>query len=76
MTENRNLQKASSTHSSIQSFIYETQTRSIFNDTSRYIFQIDAWVSPVILTDWQSASLNFFAVQAMKTMEAGGGHKL
>lgn len=26
----------------------------------------------IILTDWQSASLNFFAVQPMKMMEAEG----
>lgn len=34
------------------------------------IFYTNSWVLTVVLTDWQSASRNFFAVQAMKMMEA------
>lgn len=67
MMENKNLQKASSTHSSIQSFAQKQIALSI----SHKPFSL--WLPcKTILTDWQSASRNFFAVQPMKMMEAWG----
>lgn len=71
MIENKNLQKASSTHSSIQSFTHKQTLLSICQTPK--IDQVFPWLPCTrILTDWQSASRNFFAVQPIKMMEAWG----
>lgn len=67
MTENKNLQKASSTHSSIQSFQIQKHVRLSLQCQNQIWFS-HYW--QIVLTDWQSANQNFFAVQPIKMMEA------